>query len=410
MKYVFFTYDGHGLPIAYKLYDEGQDVIVAQVKYLEFMPEEEPEKREKRLKLYDGMIEKHDADTLLQKLLKEKNKEEWFIVGDFNYVYPYTEQLKKAGFRGLLPTKEDYRLEAERQLAKEVVKNYYPIFQDEESYEFKNVKDALEFLKKRRDKIWGVKGFNPDAETFFPMSNDALIAYEELEDVLMAGKEIYEKDGFILEEKIEDLIEFTPELITFDGEIVGASINVELKPFGAGNISIQTGDSASLDFWLTQEEIERIMDFFPVERFFIRKNEMVIWDAGTMYSPSRKAFYFSEFCSNRMGFGSIFNKLSTLGSVSEFFEKIINKQYIFDKTVKPFGCGIRIFNMMSKKGEPKEDLLIIADPADKNTWLWDVYSKEGKFYTVGLDWNIGVLTQAGEDWICLLYTSPSPRD
>ena len=155
MKYVFFTYDGHGLPIAYKLYDEGQDVIVAQVKYLEFMPEEEPEKREKRLKLYDGMIEKHDADTLLQKLLKEKNKEEWFIVGDFNYVYPYTEQLKKAGFRGLLPTKEDYRLEAERQLAKEVVKNYYPIFQDEESYEFKNVKDALEFLKKRRDKIWG---------------------------------------------------------------------------------------------------------------------------------------------------------------------------------------------------------------------------------------------------------------
>ena len=31
MKYIFFTYDGFGLPIAKHLQDEGQEVIVGQV-------------------------------------------------------------------------------------------------------------------------------------------------------------------------------------------------------------------------------------------------------------------------------------------------------------------------------------------------------------------------------------------
>jgi hypothetical protein len=45
------------------------------------------------------------------------------------------------------------------------------------------------------------------------MSNDKQVAYDELEDIMISNQKLYESEGFILEEKIEDLIEFTPEII-----------------------------------------------------------------------------------------------------------------------------------------------------------------------------------------------------
>jgi hypothetical protein len=98
MKYIFLTYDGHGLPVAYKLLLEGNDVIVGQAKKLEYMPKEEEELTKRRLSLYDGMIEKIDADELIEKMRKE-NPEDWFVICDFSYVYPYAEKLKKMGFQ-----------------------------------------------------------------------------------------------------------------------------------------------------------------------------------------------------------------------------------------------------------------------------------------------------------------------
>lgn len=43
MKLVLLTYDGYGLPIAFKLQQERWDVIVGQAKELAHMPKEKPE-------------------------------------------------------------------------------------------------------------------------------------------------------------------------------------------------------------------------------------------------------------------------------------------------------------------------------------------------------------------------------
>jgi phosphoribosylamine-glycine ligase len=211
MKYIFLTYDGHGLPVAYKLLLEGNDVIVGQAKKLEHIPKEEEELMKRRLSLYDGMIEKIDADELIEKMRKE-NPEDWFVICDFNYVYPYAEKLKKMGFRGLLPTREDFEFEEDRNKAKEYVFRKYDIFSQQDIQEFDSIKEALNFLKKS-EKIYGIKGFNPEAPTYFPMSNDKQVAYDELEDIMISNQKLYESEGFILEEKIEDLIEFIPEII-----------------------------------------------------------------------------------------------------------------------------------------------------------------------------------------------------
>jgi len=403
MKYAVFTYDGHGLPIAYKLLLEGNDVIVGQAEKLEHMPEEEEETKKRRLSLYDGMIEKVSADKLLEILRKEK-KEDWFVIGDFNYVYPYTEKVKKMGFRGLLPTREDFELEEDRNKAKEYVFKRYKIFSRQDIQEFDKIKDGLKFLKES-DKIYGIKGNNPQAPTYFPISNEKEIAYQELEDIMVNNQKLYESEGFILEEKIEDLIEFCPEIVTFDYEIVGMSINIENKPIGAGNVGLPTGDSASFIFWIDKDEpgFQKLYEMFfsPASDKIYRENELVIWDAGTIYSPSRNAFYFTEFCSNRMGFSAIFDELCTLDSVSEYFEKALEKQYIFDKNVKMFGCSIRVFNEIKDKQVkhmPQRDALVIADKENKDVWLWDVYEKNGRLYTAGLDHNLAVITSADNNW------------
>jgi len=402
MKFVFYTYDGHGLPIAFKLQQEGYDVIVAQAKDLDYMPKEEPEIKRRRLMLYDGLLEKHDADRLTEKLLKEPNKDEFFIFCDFNYLWKYAEQLKRAGFKGLLPSKEDFEFEENRQKAKEFVRQNYDIFAEEETQEFDTVEEAKEFLKQRTDKIWGVKGFNPEAPTFFPWSNDVKIAHEELIDVLEKNKKLYESEGFILEEKIEDLIEFTPEVITFDKEILGMNIDIELKAFGPGNTAFQVGDSVSMIFWLNEEDWEQfLLSFFPVTELYLRENEMVVWDAGVMYSPSRKAYYFTEFCANREGWNSVFSKLATFPYVGQYFERIANKERLYDENVMPFGCSIRVFNEIRDEKDKKlivQDALIHADLNCKNVWLWDVYKSGEKLYTVGYDHNLAVITWASGDW------------
>lgn len=401
MKFAFFTYDGRGLPIAFKLQQEGYDVIVGQAENLKHMPKENEILKERRLKLYDGLIEKVSADKLLE-LLRKENPEDWFVIADFNSVFPYTEKLAKLGFKGLLPTKEDFEFEENRDKAKDLVSRRYPIFSDLEVIEFQKVEDAVKFLQENQDKIYGVKSFNPEAPTYFPVSKNLKIAREEVIDILQQKKQFYESEGFILEEKIEDLIEFIPEIITFDREIVGMSVAVEDKYFGPGNTGPQTGCSADIVFWIdkNEEAFQKLYELFfePIEEIIFRENQMVIWDAGVMYSPSREKFYFTEYCSNREGYNVVFTKLASLGKVSDYYLAIMNKDFIYSAH---FGCSIRIFNELTdekNKGYVISDTRLIANLSNKDIWLWDVYLKNGKILNVGCDKNLAVITTKTNNW------------
>ena len=402
MKYIFLTYDGVGLPVAHKLLKEGNDVIIGQINKLDFMKgEEELEKR--RLSLYEGMIEKIDAKELIEKMRKE-NTDDWFVISDFNYVYPYAEKLKKMGFKGLLPTANDFEFEKDRNMAKEYVMRRYDIFSYQDIQEFSNIKEALNFLKNSK-KIYGIKGYHSEAPTYFPMSNDRQIAYCEVEDVMINNQKLYESEGFILEEKIEDLTEFVPEIVVNNSEIVGMNIDIEYKHIGGGNTGFLTGDSASFIFWIDKNEpaFKKLYELFfkPSMDKWAREDEMVVWDAGVMYSPSRDKFYFSEYCSNREGYSSLFNKLSTFKNVSEYYERIVNNQYLFDSSVKPFGNSIRVFNEIRDKNFKHlyaKNVLVLTDKDNKNIWLLDVFTRDGKLYTAGYDYNLAVLTYAGDDW------------
>lgn len=404
MKFVLLTYDGHGLPIALKLQQEGWDVIVGQAKELSHMPKEKPEIKERRLQLFDGLLEKRDVEDVIDLLRKERNKKDYFVFVDFNYLYTQAEQIKMMGYFGIFPTKEDFELEEDRNKAKEYIAKNHPLFAQQEVYQFKTIEEGKEFLK-NTDKIWVLKGNHPEAETFVPSSDIPVLASEEIIQILDEGRKIYESEGFILEEKIEDLIEFVPEIIVRGKRVLGMNIDVELKPFGPANCSFQTGDAASVIFWIEkQEQALKIYDMFfkPMEEMFIRSdNEFVIWDVGVMCSPSRNKFYFSEFCSNREGWSSLFDKLSTFSKISDYYLAIKEGELILNLKPMRFGASFRIFNMLTEEEKPNlplSDVSILADITDRNIWLWDVKKVGSKIVSCGYDRNLAVITGSDNDW------------
>src|SRR5207302_50129 len=100
-----FTFDGYGFPIAHRLQQDGQDVLVGQVEdasevlaSLEKNVEAEDEtSRRRRLSLFDGLIDKMPARKLLEKLSAAKDRSEWFVFMDLNHLFRYGEELAGRG-------------------------------------------------------------------------------------------------------------------------------------------------------------------------------------------------------------------------------------------------------------------------------------------------------------------------
>lgn len=158
MKFICFTFDGSILPVAYKLKQEGNEVLVGMIDNNKntFTDEqlkngaykkEDPESKKDRFKLYEGMLEKQTAESLLKKMKSFKDKDEWFILGDSNNIFRFTEEAYKMGFtNGYFPTEEDRDFEENRTKAKDFVRENYPDIEVGEVEEFTTVEDAIQFL------------------------------------------------------------------------------------------------------------------------------------------------------------------------------------------------------------------------------------------------------------------------
>src|SRR5699024_2867775 len=133
MRYVVFSFDGYGLPIALQLQREGHDVTVAQVqdqddvlsKIEENIADEEPEARERRLSLYDGILEKRPAWEVVEEL-ERTLPNDTVLFFDLNQLFRFSERLRPLGLPGNYPTEADFLLEIDREAAKGFVAKHYP--------------------------------------------------------------------------------------------------------------------------------------------------------------------------------------------------------------------------------------------------------------------------------------------
>ncbi len=406
MKYAFITFSGLSLPIAYKLQQEGYDVLVGIIEDIkDYVMEEEISKatesafnKQRRLELFKGILDIRSAEKVIQQLLNVKDSQDWYVFFEENNLYRWADRLKNKGFEGNFPTKEDFMLEIDRDSAKKFVRKHYPKLYTPDVLEFEKTKEAVAFLETSND-LWVLKGKDDAARTFVPDVNDPQLAKGQILEMLINFPEQYEKRGFILELFIPSIIELTPEKLYYDGEPIGTSIDIENKSFGSGNISIQTGCSEDLVFPTLMEDRINKLCFPPiVDEIAKTRKGLFIWDASILINKKDGRIYFGEFCANRPGYNEYFTQIAQAPSVHEYFERMVKKQNPL--SIGTVGSSVRIFNL-NRNDETEQisaDLTVDFKPEiEKDLWLWDVKrNNRGKFVSVGTDWNLAVITGAGK--------------
>lgn len=407
MKIIWFTFDLIGAPIIYKLLQEGNDVIVAQIQNEEDLGngsnKEHPDTKKKRLENYDGIFTKYDAKEVLRNMKKIENKDEVFVFFDFNNLWRFSEVVTKMGFtKGFFPTKEDYEMESDRNKAKDIVKKHYKDLDVAEVHEFKSFEDAKQMLEESEDRFV-LKGNNDYVKTFVPNSKNIELAKIQVLEALEENRKDYEKDGFILERMIENPMELTPESIWWDGKLIATSVDIENKPIGSGNLSDQTGCASCLVIKTAFEDKINEISFPPfVEELAKKHRGMFVWDASLLCETDRdfnEKYYFGEFCSCRVGWDSIFNEIMMAGSATDFFKRISEGKNPF---IYKYGVSVRGFNL-PEKGDGQEYKLCESsinwmESADKNVFPYEMKIEEEKVTNCGASTDLVVFAAASNEY------------
>lgn len=406
MKYIFITFSGLGLPIAYKLQQQGFDVTVGVIQDIkDYVMEEEISKAEEsdfnkntRLQLFQGMLNIKPADKVIEFMKTIQNPHEYFVFFEENNLYRWADKVKEMGFEGNFPTKEDYLFEIDREMAKQFVRQHYTKLYTPEIKEFKKVQEAVEFLNQTKE-LWVLKGKDDSAMTFVPDVDEPELAKNQIIEMLENFPYKYEKLGFILELFIPSIIELTPEKMYYDGVPLFTTIGIENKSFGSGNISVQTGCAADLVFTTDMEDRINKIAFPPIVDEMARNHKgLFIWDASLLINKRDGKIYFGEFCSNRPGYNSFFTELAQAKSINDFFECVTRKKSPF--VLGTIACSVRIFNLNRDEDTEQisSDMTIDFKPeVEKDLWLWDAKRNErGKLVCVGSDWNLAIITGAGK--------------
>ncbi len=413
MKYIIFSFDGIGFPVAKRLKDEGADVTVVHIEDrsdIGVKGKEDPESKRRRLSLYDGIFEKWKLADALKTMKTLPDKENYFIWFDFNNLWKVSEQVMEMGFtRGLFVEKSDLTYENDRQKAKDLVMEEYEGVTVGESHEFNKVKDGIEFLKETED-IWVLKGNSEDAKTKVPDTRDPEKAKKMLIDLMESQSKDYENGGYILEKKIIDGFEATPQIVFWDGKPVYASLDIENKPKAAGNEGIQVGCAQNIivKIELTDKICEIAFPKYVYDQAK-KKKGIFVWDCGLIYKGGE--FYFTEFCAQRFGYDSFFTEIAMSGGATRYFEQVSQGK---NPLIYRFGAAARGLNE-HKDGEERrvlEGLPVMFDPGvNDDVWLYEIKKDDkGDLVCTGCAWDLVVFTGAGETFESAVFNCYRVRE
>jgi phosphoribosylamine-glycine ligase len=390
--WIIFSHGWDGFPLAYRLKQEGCDVMVGHVQSKEELgqdDDEKPDEAEARLKQYDGMIEKMEADKLVEVLLAVQNKEDYFIFFDQNNLFPYAQKLVEAGFtKGLFPTEEDFEFEKDRDAAMRFVADHYPEVAIIPHEEFATVAEAIAFLK-GANKVYVLQSKGDHVGTMVPNTDDPDAEREQMINQLEKNKSDYEQGGIILKEKLIKPIEITPQIIFYNGVPVFTDLDLETKNIGDGeNNGNQVGCGSNLIVKTDLADRINQIAFPPIVYEMANKTPgMFVWDISLYVMPD--AMYFGEFCSNRVGYDAVMTEMDMSGGASAFFTSIVELK---NPLVKRFGAAVRLFNLNRQK-----DREIIWEPeTDNHIWMYEVYKQDDKIMSLGCCWDLGVATASGD--------------
>jgi phosphoribosylamine-glycine ligase len=406
MRFVFFTSDNLINPVAQKLLQEDNEVTVGQIRDLKFtltedelrndVKKEDQENKKRRLSMGNGIIESKDAVDVIKALsaLSKLNPEDYFVGADLNTCFAFTQKAYEQGFTGMLPLEEDRRLEVARDEAKKIVQENYPDLNITECQEFDKAEDGIQFLEES-DKIWVLKSKGDTGETVCPKNNDVELANQTLIDILESNGKAYEENGFILEQKILDGIEMTPQAVFWNGELVFTDLDIETKTIGGGEKGYNIGCGTNLIIRTDlDDKINKIA--FPeyVHKLAKERKGMFIIDCGIIFDKDNKP-YFTEFCYQRFGWDCFPTELVMSESVTDYFKKVVKGE---NPLKYRFGASVRLFNLNQDKDRfVASDMGIdVTEDSAKSLFLYDVKKEDDKLVTAGFQKDIGVICGSGD--------------
>ncbi len=408
MNFIIFTHEGTILPVAHKLEKEGNRVIVGIIEDNKdiLLPEEkhkpeEPEKKKQRMSLYDGMLDKYSADEVLKMMKRIKDKENWIVLTDSNQNFKFTEKALEMGFtKGIFPTAEDRSMEVDRKKAKDFVKEHYPDIEVAEVKSFKLIADGIEFLN-QSEELWVLKSAGDRGETIVPESDDIDMARIQVIAALEDMQKDYESNGFILEQKIQKVIELTPEIMFWNGIPITVSLDIENKTIGSGNIGIQTGCTQNLIVKTKFEDrLNKIA--FPeiVHEMAKKRTGLFVWDLSILIDTKGRMF-FGEYCSQRFGWDCFPTELAMSGDdegskiVTPFFASLLYKK---NPLRKNYGAAVRIMNVGPYGKMIEEGGVEVKDEASPDVYLYEVkQDKEGKIVSTVQGYDFAVVTGVSDE-------------
>lgn len=379
MRYVFFTFNGYSMPMAKRLQDEGNEVLVAQIARPDSLgidgwqsQKEDPEVRRRRLSLYDGILDKKDAEKVLRDLAwdadRGRNQSATFVVADHNNLCKFAERVARLGYTGLLPDTSDYEREKDREASQEFVnKHYNGQLKVIESQSLKSAEDGIAIVE-GSDKLWVLKSHGNLAETIVPKTMSLELNHAQIIGALQREAKDYEKGGFLIEQKIRQPIEFTPEIAFWDGEPIYSQVEIECKPIGAGDVGRDGGGAINLVVKTSlRDEISK--RFFPEAVFAMAKKRkgLFIFDAGILYDPETKAYFFTEFAGNRWSWGGAYSEMAMAQlygkTASNYFESVAKGE---NPLRRKFGATVTMYNTIPDLDHAdcqKEGIPVVFDEA-----------------------------------------------
>lgn len=388
--WITLTLDATGMAVAQHLHEEGHESIIGQVqdkKELHKEEEEDPKDKKKRLKIFDGMMKKYPAADLVKALKKVKNKDEYFIYCDRNDLWPYAEELLKAGFtKGIFPLKQDFDLEKEREEAMNFVEEHYMDIQIIPHQKVGTVEEARELVRESECPL--VIQSEGDFVNTIVGPDDV----EQSKQTILAALDKHEKEysqgEIILKEKLVQPVEITPQIVFWNGEPVFTDIDIETKNIGdAENNGNQVGCGTNLIIRTELlDEINRIA--FPPKVYEMAKEHVGLFVFDISIYITDNGLYFGEFCSNRFGYDALQTEMTMAHGSSKYFEAVMQgKNPIADFK---YGAAVRAFNLKEKEDEE------IKYENWKPVWMYDAYRKDDKILTVGECWDLAVVTGRGQ--------------
>lgn len=412
MKFYVFTFSHEGSAVALRLQEEGEDVTLAVIEdeemtltsHEEGKTLEEGLEKKRRLEAFEGLVDKKvSADAAIEELLKipERARGDVFVFFDFNCCFQYAAQLAGKGFLGNFPTEEDRLFEVDREKAQEFVRDHYPEIRPAYHKEFKSVDDAVAFIEDRAGR-WVVKADSDKFSTFVPESTwDEDQALEQTKAVLSDNKAELERGGFILTTYIEDPVEVTPQVVFWNGKPVYATLDLELKKFGAGDIGQMTGCSADLVLPIPMESSLIKMAFPPaIMKMAAKREGMFVWDASILFDRKDGTAYMGEFCPNRCGYNAFYSELELCGGPADYFSTLAAG----GNPAKYGAMAAASVRMFQFKGieHPEmtlSDDLVVTYSDDAKEGLWPMSMKKDgeRVLTAGYSWNLAVMTGGGSD-------------